>query len=180
MSGVNKVIILGNVGQDPEVKYSQNGKAICNISVATSEKWKDKQTGQVQEKSEWHRIVMFDRLAEITGEYVRKGSKVYIEGKLQTRKWQDQNGQDRYATEIVANEMQMIDSRNDGRQGQNMGQQRQQQGQQQRNNYGGQQQGQRQNYQNNGGQFQQNGGQGQYNQCQQQSMDDFDEEIPFR
>ncbi len=115
--GINKVIIVGNCGQDPEIKYSAGGSAITNLSVATSESWKDKQTGQAQEKTEWHRIVFFNRLAEIAGEYLRKGSKVYIEGKLQTRKWKDKEGQDRYTTEIVANEMQMLDSRGDGAQG---------------------------------------------------------------
>lgn len=109
--GVNKAIIVGNLGQDPEIRYAQSGAAIANISVATSESYNDKNTGQKVEKSEWHRIVAFGKLAEIMGEYLRKGSKVYIEGKLQTRKWQDQNGQDRYTTEIVANEMQMLDSR---------------------------------------------------------------------
>ena len=112
--GINKVILIGNCGQDPEVKYSQNGSAIVNLSVATSDSWKDKQTGQMQDRTEWHRVVFFNRLAEIAGEYLKKGSKVYIEGKLQTRKWQDQNGQDRYTTEIVANEMQMLDSRGTG------------------------------------------------------------------
>lgn len=109
--GVNKVILVGNLGQDPEVRYSPNGGAIANISVATSESWKDKNTGEQVEKTEWHRVVFFRRLAEIAGEYLKKGSKVYIEGKLQTRKWQDKNGQDRYTTEIIANEMQMLDSR---------------------------------------------------------------------
>ena len=109
--GVNKVILIGNIGQDPEVRYTPGGSAITNISVATSETWKDKQTGQPQERTEWHRVVFFNRLAEIAGEYLRKGSKVYIEGSLRTRKWQDQQGQDRYTTEIVANEMQMLDSR---------------------------------------------------------------------
>lgn len=109
--GINKVLIIGNLGQDPEVKYTPQGSAITNISVATSETWKDKQTGQAQERTEWHRIVFFNRLAEIAGEYLRKGSKVYIEGQLRTRKWQDQSGQDRYTTEIVAREMQMLDSR---------------------------------------------------------------------
>ncbi len=112
--GVNKVILIGNLGQDPEVKYMPNGNAVTNITVATSESWKDKNTGQQQERTEWHRVVAFRRLAEIIGEYLRKGSKVYIEGKLQTRKWQDQNGQDRYTTEIVANDMQMLDSRGGG------------------------------------------------------------------
>lgn len=109
--GVNKVIIVGNLGQDPETKYTASGAAITNLSIATSETWKDKQTGQAQERTEWHRVVFFNRLAEIAGEYLRKGSKVYIEGALRTRKWQDQSGQDRYTTEIVANEMQMLDSR---------------------------------------------------------------------
>jgi single-strand DNA-binding protein len=109
--GINKVIIVGNLGNDPEVRYSQAGAAITNISVATSEVWKDKQTGQPQERTEWHRIVFFNKLAEIAGEYLRKGSKVYIEGQLRTRKWQDKEGQDRYTTEIVSNEMQMLDAR---------------------------------------------------------------------
>lgn len=109
--GVNKVILIGNCGQDPETRFSGAGAAITNISVATSESWKDKQTGQQQERTEWHRVVFFNRLAEIAGEYLKKGSKVYIEGSLRTRKWQDQSGQDRYTTEIVANEMQMLDSR---------------------------------------------------------------------
>ena len=111
--GINKVIIVGNLGNDPEVRYGSNGAAIANLSVATSDSWKDKNTGEQVEKTEWHRIVMFNRLGEIAGEYLRKGSKVYIEGKLQTRKWQDQSGQDRYTTEIVASEMQMLDSRGD-------------------------------------------------------------------
>ena len=109
--GVNKVILIGNLGRDPEVRYSPNGGAIANITLATSEAWKDKNTGEQVEKTEWHRVVFFRRLAEIAGEYLKKGSKVYIEGKLQTRKWQDKDGNDRYTTEIVANEMQMLDSR---------------------------------------------------------------------
>ena len=109
--GVNKVILIGNLGQDPEVRYMPNGNAVCNITVATSENWKDKNTGENQERTEWHRVVMFRRLAEVAGEYLKKGSKVYIEGKLQTRKWQDQQGQDRYTTEIIADDMQMLDSR---------------------------------------------------------------------
>ncbi|RCU49810.1 MULTISPECIES: single-stranded DNA-binding protein [Corallincola] len=112
--GVNKVILVGNLGQDPEVRYMPNGAAVANFTVATSESWKDKQTGEQKEQTEWHRIAMYRRLAEIAGEYLRKGSKVYIEGRLQTRKWQDQQGQDRYTTEIVANEMQMLDSRGAG------------------------------------------------------------------
>ena len=109
--GVNKVILIGNLGQDPEVKYMPSGGAVTNVTVATSESWKDKATGEQKENTEWHRVVFFRRLAEIAGEYLKKGSKVYIEGKLQTRKWQDQSGNDRYTTEIVANEMQMLDSR---------------------------------------------------------------------
>lgn len=116
--GINKVIVLGNLGNDPECKFMPNGNAVTNISVATSESWKDKQSGQEQERTEWHRIVFFNRLAEIAGEYLRKGSKVYIEGSLRTRKWQDQSGNDRYTTEIVASEMQMLDSRGDGQQSQ--------------------------------------------------------------
>ncbi len=111
MKGINKVIIVGNLGRDPEMRYTPSGSAVANLAVATSESWKDKQTGEKQEKTEWHRIVMFNRLAEIAGEYLKKGSKIYIEGKLQTRKWQDKEGQDRYTTEIVGNEMQMLDGR---------------------------------------------------------------------
>ena len=115
--GVNKVILVGNLGGDPEVRYTPNGSAVCNLSIATSESWRDKQTGQQQERTEWHRVAMFGKLAEIAGQYLRKGSKVYIEGKLQTRKWQDQQGQDRYTTEVVVDingQMQMLDSRADG------------------------------------------------------------------
>ena len=109
--GVNKVILVGNLGRDPEMKYTASGAAIANITVATSESWNDKQTGEKVEKTEWHRVVAFQRLAEIMGEYLKKGSQVYIEGRLQTRKWQDQNGQDRYSTEVVASDMQMLGSR---------------------------------------------------------------------
>jgi len=109
--GVNKVILVGNLGQDPEIKYMPSGQAVCNITIATTESWKDKTSGEKVEKTEWHRIVFFRRLAEIAGEYLRKGSQVYVEGRLQTRKWQDQSGNDRYTTEIVANEMQMLGSR---------------------------------------------------------------------
>lgn len=112
--GVNKVILVGNLGADPDTKYTAGGTAITNISIATKESWKDKQTGENQERTEWHRVVFFNRLAEIAGEYLRKGSQVYVEGKLRTRKWQDQNGQDRYTTEIVGNEMQMLGSREGG------------------------------------------------------------------
>ncbi len=108
MASVNKVILVGNLGQDPEVKYMPSGGAVTNISIATTDTWTDKSSGQKQERTEWHRVVFFNRLAEIVGEYLRKGSPVYIEGRLQTRKWQDQNGQDRYTTEIIAREMQML------------------------------------------------------------------------
>jgi single-strand DNA-binding protein len=109
--GVNKVILIGNLGKDPEVRYSPSGQAIANVTIATSESWKDKTSGEKQEKTEWHRVVFFGRLAEIAGEYLKKGSQVFVEGRLQTRKWQDKDGQDRYTTEIVANEMQMLGSR---------------------------------------------------------------------
>ena len=110
--GINKVIIVGNCGQDPETRYMPSGGAGTNLSLATSESWKDKNTGQQQERTEWHRVVFFNRLAEIAGEYVKRGSKIYVEGSLRTRKWQDKDsGQDRYTTEIVANEMQMLDSK---------------------------------------------------------------------
>lgn len=112
--GINKVIIVGNLGNDPEVRYMPSGGAVANISIATSEGWKDKQTGQMQERTEWHRVVLFNRLGEIAGEYLKKGSKVYVEGRLQTRKWQDKNGVDRYTTEIVGNDLQMLDSRGAG------------------------------------------------------------------
>lgn len=115
--GINKVILIGNLGADPETKYLPSGSAVTNISLATSESWRDKQTGEQQERTEWHRVVFFNRLAEIAGEYLRKGSKVYVEGSLRTRKWQDQQGVDRYTTEIVANEMQMLDSRGDAAMG---------------------------------------------------------------
>ncbi|MBO2929222.1 single-stranded DNA-binding protein [Metapseudomonas otitidis] len=112
--GVNKVILVGNVGGDPEVRYMPNGNAVTNITLATSESWKDKQTGQQQERTEWHRVVFFGRLAEIAGEYLRKGSQVYVEGSLRTRKWQGQDGQDRYTTEIVVDingQMQLLGGR---------------------------------------------------------------------
>lgn len=109
--GINKVILIGNLGADPEVRYTQNNTAIANLSVATSETWKDKQTGEPREQTEWHRCVAYRRLAEIAGEYLKKGSKVYVEGRLQTRKWQGQDGVERYTTEIVINELQMLDGR---------------------------------------------------------------------
>ncbi|SMN10996.1 Single-stranded DNA-binding protein [uncultured Candidatus Thioglobus sp.] len=112
--GVNKAIILGTLGQDPDIKYTPSGVAVVNISVATNEEWKDKNTGEKQERTEWHRIVFFGRLAEIVSEYLRKGSQVYIEGRIQTRKWQDKEGMDRYTTEIVGSEMQMLGGKGGG------------------------------------------------------------------
>lgn len=118
--GVNKVILIGNLGQDPEVRYMPNGNAVTNVTIATSDSWKDKQTGQQQERTEWHRVVFFGKLAEIAGQYLRKGSKVYVEGGLRTRKWQGQDGQDRYTTEVVVDingSMQMLDARGGEQQG---------------------------------------------------------------
>jgi single-strand DNA-binding protein len=109
--GINKVILVGNVGVDPDVRYMPNGNAATTLSLATSESWKDKQTGEKQERTEWHRVVCFNRLGEIAGEYVKKGSKLYVEGSLRTRKWQDQQGQERYTTEIIASDIQMLDGR---------------------------------------------------------------------
>jgi len=118
MAGINKVILVGNLGKDPDVRYTPDGKAVTNITLATSDSWTDKNTGQRQEKTEWHRVVFFGPIAGIAGEYLKKGSKVYVEGKLQTRKWQDQGGQDRYTTEVVVSgfggNMQMLDSRSGG------------------------------------------------------------------
>lgn len=126
--GVNKVILIGNLGQDPEVRFMPSGNPVANLRLATTDSWMDRQSGQRQERTEWHSVVLFNKTAEIAQQYLKKGSKVYIEGRLQTRKWQDQNGQDRYSTEIVANDMQMLDSRGE-QQGQSAG------------GYGGQQQG---------------------------------------
>lgn len=160
--GVNKVILVGNLGADPEIRYTQNGSAVANLRLATSEQWRDKQTGENQERTEWHRVVMFGRLGEIAGEYLKKGSKVYIEGKLQTRKWQAQDGSDRYSTEVVANEMQMLDSRGGGG-----------------DDFGGQQGGG--GFQ--GGQGQQQGGGAPQGQPAPQggggAFDDMDDDIPF-
>ena len=188
--GVNKVILVGNLGNDPEQKSMPNGNAVTSITVATSESWKDKQTGQQQERTEWHRVIFFNRLAEIAGQYLTKGSKVYIEGSLRTRKWQDQGGQDRYTTEIVASEMQMLDSRSQGQQQgqqqqapqqqqQSPQQQRQAPQQQQQNNYQHPPQSTRQN--GNGSQQSYSSPQQQAPQQQQQpvGMDDFDDDIPF-
>ena len=115
--GINKVILIGNLGQDPEVRFTPSGTAVANLNLATSDTWMDRQSGQRQERTEWHRVVLFNKTAEIAQQYLKKGSKVYIEGRLQTRKWQDQNGQDRYSTEIVANDMQMLDGRSGDYQG---------------------------------------------------------------
>jgi len=112
--GINKVIVVGNIGGDPETRYMPSGSAVTNLTVATNESWKDKQTGEQKERTEWHKVAMFGRLAEIAAEYLRKGSQVYIEGKLRTRKWQGQDGQDRYTTEIIADEMQMLGGRGAG------------------------------------------------------------------
>ena len=112
--GVNKVILVGNLGKDPEVRYMPNGGAVANVTVATSEQWKDKQTGEQKERTEWHNVVFYQRLAEIVGEYLKKGSQIYVEGSLRTRKWQDKNGNDRYTTEIIASEMQMLGGRGGG------------------------------------------------------------------
>lgn len=117
--GINKVILVGNLGQDPETKYTPNGSAVTTISIATSDSWKDKNTGEMNEKTEWHRVVFFGKLAEVAGEYLRKGSQVYVEGKLKTRKWQDNSGQDKYTTEVVVDSfngvMQMLGGRNENR-----------------------------------------------------------------
>lgn len=112
--GVNKVILVGNLGKDPEVRYMPSGGAVANVTLATSDQWKDKQTGEQRERTEWHNVVFYQRLAEIVGEYLKKGSQVYVEGSLRTRKWQDKNGNDRYTTEIVASEMQMLGGRGGG------------------------------------------------------------------
>ena len=112
--GINKVILVGNLGKDPEMRYTPGGLAIANVSIATTDSRKDKQTGEQQDKTEWHRVIFFNKLAEIVGEYLKKGSQVYVEGRIQTNKWQDQSGQDRYTTEIIANDMQMLGGRSGG------------------------------------------------------------------
>ena len=180
--GVNKVILIGNVGGDPETKYMPSGGAVTNLSIATSESWKDKQTGQPQERTEWHRVVFFNRLAEIASEYVRKGSKIYVEGALRTRQW-EQDGVKRYSTEIVASQMQMLDSRQGG--AQEGGFAPKQGGQNQQQNYNQQApQGrpqQQQSYQQQPPAQQQDQQQGQQ-QPQQQAGgfdDGFDDDIPF-
>ena len=115
--GINKAILIGNLGADPETRYTAGGSAVTNVNLATSDSWKDKSTGEMQERTEWHRVVFFARLAEVAGEYLRKGSKIYIEGRIQTRKWQDKEGNDQYTTEIIANDMQMLDSRSSSNSG---------------------------------------------------------------
>ncbi|HAU91396.1 MAG: single-stranded DNA-binding protein [Alteromonadaceae bacterium TMED7] len=181
--GVNKVILVGNLGNDPEVRYMPNGNAVANLSLATSESWKDQQ-GQVQERTEWHRLTMYRRLAEIAGEYLKKGSQIYVEGKLQTRKWQDQQGQDRYTTEIIVDQMQMLGGREGGQGGQGGGYQQRPQGGQQGGGYGGG----NQNYGggNQGGNYQQppqqqrpQGGQNQQKPPMAEPDFDFDDDIPF-
>jgi single-strand DNA-binding protein len=163
--GINKVILVGNLGNDPEVRYAANGSAIANISVATTDSWKDKNTGEQQDRTEWHRVVMFNRLGEIAGEYLKKGSQVYIEGRLQTRKWQDQGGQDKYSTEIVASEMQMLGGRGGGAEmGGDGGYQAPQQRQQAPQQQGGQQRGQQASPR---------------PAAQPQPSNDFDDDIPF-
>jgi single-strand DNA-binding protein len=154
--GINKVIVVGNLGNDPDTRYMPSGGAVTNISIATSESWKDKQTGEQKERTEWHKVAMFGRLAEIAAEYLRKGSQVYIEGKLRTRKWQDRDGNDRYTTEIIADEMQMLGGRGGAGGGAGSG----------GGNFGGQQ--------SSGG-----GQQGGNNPPPQSSPDDFDDDIPF-
>jgi len=158
--GINKVILVGNVGGDPETRYMPSGSAVTNITIATNESWKDKQTGEQKERTEWHRVAMFNRLAEIAAEYLRKGSQVYIEGKLRTRKWQDKSGNDRYTTEIIADEMQMLGGRSGGGGG----------------NFGGGSQGGGQSGSQGGGQSSDQGG---GNAPPQPGPDDFDDDIPF-
>ncbi|ART63630.1 single-stranded DNA-binding protein [Kushneria marisflavi] len=201
--GVNKVILIGNLGQDPEVRFLPSGSPVCNLRLATTDTWTDRQSGQRQERTEWHSVVMFNKLAEIAQQYVKKGSRLYIEGRLQTRKWQGQDGQDRYSTEIVANDMQMLDSRSGaqggdfggqggGGYGQQGGYDQQGGGARQNSPAGGQNQGGYGQGQNNYGQGPQQGSQGNQqgggpgNQQGQGSgapnpgsFDDFDDEIPF-
>lgn len=121
MASVNKVIIVGNLGRDPEVRYTPNGSAVCNVSVATTRQWKSKDSGERQEETEWHRVVFYDRLAEIAGEYLKKGRSVYVEGRLKTRKWQDKEGRDQYTTEVIAMEMQMLGGRDGASAGEDRG-----------------------------------------------------------
>lgn len=170
--GVNKVILIGNLGADPETRFMPSGGAVTNVRLATSESWKDRQSGQMQERTEWHRVVFFNKLGEIAGEYLKKGSKVFIEGSIRTRKWQGQDGQDRYTTEIVASEMQMLDGRGEGGgQGGGFAPQGNQGGQGNpggygNDNFGGQGGNAPQSNQNQGGGF-------------SGPADDFDDDIPF-
>lgn len=179
--GVNKVILVGNLGNDPEVRYMPNGNAVANVSLATSESWKDQQ-GNMQERTEWHKVTMYRRLAEVVGEYLKKGSQIYIEGKLQTRKWQDQQGQDRYTTEIIADQMQMLGGRGEG-QGSNQGggyQQRpQNQPQGQQGNQGGYQQAPNPNANQRPQNNQQGAQQGNKPPPMAEPDFDFDDDIPF-
>jgi len=178
--GVNKVILIGNLGQDPETRYTPNGNAVVNLNLATDESYKDRQSGQLVPKTEWHRIVMFGKIAEIAGQYLRKGSKVYIEGKLQTRKWQGQDGQDRYTTEVVVDingQMQMLDSRGGSEGGMNQGQP-QGRPQNQQYNQPAQQQGQQPAQQPQSGGYA-GGQQGQQQGGMPEPVDDFDDDIPF-
>ncbi|AGB10985.1 single-stranded DNA-binding protein [Vibrio parahaemolyticus] len=172
--GINKVILVGNLGNDPEIRYMPNGGAVANITIATSESWRDKATGEQREKTEWHRVVLFGKLAEVAGEYLRKGSQVYVEGQLQTRKWQDQSGQDRYSTEVVVQGfngvMQMLGGRAQGG-APAMGGQQQQQG-----GWGQPQQPAQQQY--NAPQQQQQAPQQPQQQYNEPPMD-FDDDIPF-
>ncbi|RDB42266.1 single-stranded DNA-binding protein [Halomonas sp. DQ26W] len=205
--GVNKVILIGNLGQDPEVRFMPSGSPVANLRVATTDTWTDRQSGQKQERTEWHSVVLFNRLAEIAQQFLKKGSRVYLEGRLQTRKWQGQDGQDRYTTEIVVNDMQMLDSRGGDASGQGAGfggqAQAPQQGgygnaAQQPSGYGGgqpqpapvpqqagpqqgnqQQGGKQQGGQQQGGQQQGGQQQGNYGAPDPGSFDDFDDEIPF-
>ncbi|AMF97601.1 MULTISPECIES: single-stranded DNA-binding protein [Vibrio] len=175
--GINKVILVGNLGNDPEIRYMPNGGAVANITIATSESWRDKATGEQREKTEWHRVVLFGKLAEVAGEYLRKGSQVYVEGQLQTRKWQDQSGQDRYSTEVVVQGfngvMQMLGGRAQGGAPMGGGQQQQQQG-----GWGQPQQPAQQQQYNAPQQQQQQAPQQQQPQYNEPPMD-FDDDIPF-
>ena len=175
--GINKVIIIGNLGQDPEVRYMPSGGAVTTCTLATSEQWKDKSTGQMQERTEWHRVVFYNRLAEIAGEYLKKGSKCFVEGSLRTNKWQDKNGQDRYTTEIIAREMQMLDGRQSGGQGQYGGGQAP--AAPRANNPPNNNQGYNQPNNNQGSNQQNNNQGGQQPSQNQPTFDDFDDDIPF-
>jgi single-strand DNA-binding protein len=166
--GINKVILIGNLGQDPDTKAMPSGTTVCNLRIATSESWKDKQSGEMKEQTEWHTVAMFGRLAEIAGEYLKKGSQVYIEGRLRTRKWQDKSGNDRYSTEIVANEMQMLGGRGGGGMGGG-------------SSYGGEGGGRSAGRGESRGGGREGGGGDEYGEPVRSSTekDDFDDEIPF-